>query len=226
VEGHDDFYKRLRDRITTWADRNEIKPSYREYLLALPDLFHLVAMLALDKRVDAVSKTLLGVALAYMVSPFDLLPDFLGPIGFIDDLLVVALVVETVLLRVPRKIVNEHWAGAGDILQLVQSVRLAADNWIGRGMYLRIRKYLSDRGIGNDIGKPAKPKAAANAAKPSAAANAARPKAAAKPATSRAAAKRAKPTARRTASKPPAAKAATKAPARKPTAKRTGGSKR
>ena len=32
-----------------------------------------------------------AAAVAYVISPFDLIPDFLGPLGFTDDLLVVAL---------------------------------------------------------------------------------------------------------------------------------------
>jgi uncharacterized membrane protein YkvA (DUF1232 family) len=32
-----------------------------------------------------------AAAVVYVVSPFDLIPDFLGPIGFTDDILVVAL---------------------------------------------------------------------------------------------------------------------------------------
>jgi len=33
----------------------------------------------------------LAAAVVYVVSPFDLIPDFLGPLGWTDDLLVVAL---------------------------------------------------------------------------------------------------------------------------------------
>ncbi len=33
----------------------------------------------------------LAAAVLYVVSPFDLIPDFLGPLGFTDDVLVVAL---------------------------------------------------------------------------------------------------------------------------------------
>ena len=149
IDGHEDFYKRLRDKIAMWADRNEIKPTYRKYLLALPDMFHLSARLALDRRVDKLSKILLGVALAYVVLPYDLLPDFLGPLGFVDDLLVVALVLETVLARVPAEVIREHWAGDGDLLGLVREIHEAADKWVGRGMYLRVREYLAKHGVGS-----------------------------------------------------------------------------
>ena len=34
---------------------------------------------------------LVAAAVVYVVSPFDLIPDFLGPLGLTDDVLVVAL---------------------------------------------------------------------------------------------------------------------------------------
>ena len=211
LEGHEDFYKRLRDKITMWADRNELKPSYRKYLLALPDLFHLIARLVLDKRVDAMSKTILAVALAYVVSPFDLLPDFLGPLGFVDDLLVIALAVETVLLRVPKKVLTEHWAGEGDIVELVREIREAADKWVGCGMYLRIREYLAARGIGKSVApKKAKPVRRAKVVS----------KAKAKPAAAKPPAAKPKPPARGRKSPAPKRKSSAKAsPARKRTAR-------
>ena len=227
LEGHEDFYKRLRDKITMWADRNQIKPVYRKYLLALPDLFHLIARLVLDKRMDATAKTILAVALAYAVSPFDLLPDFLGPLGFVDDLLVIALAIETVLLRVPKKVLTEHWAGEGDIVELVRDIREAADRWVGRGMYLRIREYLAARGIGKSV-PPVKAKSPARRAKAAAKVPAkAKPAAAKTTAKVKAAVKaKPKPKAPAAARKVPAAARKAPAPGRKSPAKASPARKR
>lgn len=38
-------------------------------------------------------KVVLALAIVYFLSPFDLLPDWLGPLGFIDDVAVVSLLV-------------------------------------------------------------------------------------------------------------------------------------
>ena len=144
----DDFYQRLRKRIDGWAERNEIRPAYRDSLMALPDLFHLLTRLVLDRRVDALSKTILGVAIAYVVSPIDLIPDVLGPLGFIDDLLIVVLALDMVLVRVPRTIVLEHWAGRGDLMDIVRDCLDRADRWVGSGMWRRIRDYVAAHGWG------------------------------------------------------------------------------
>jgi uncharacterized membrane protein YkvA (DUF1232 family) len=135
----EDFYTRLRQRLERWADEKKLNPKYREYILALPDLLHLVSRLVLDQRVDMTSKAMLGMAIAYAMSPFDLLPDILFPLGFVDDLLVVAVVLDLVLERVPRAIVAQHWAGSGDVFELIRGVLAKADEWVGRGLYRRIR---------------------------------------------------------------------------------------
>jgi uncharacterized membrane protein YkvA (DUF1232 family) len=44
------------------------------------------------RRIPWRSIAALAAALAYVISPFDLIPDFLVPIGWTDDLLVMALV--------------------------------------------------------------------------------------------------------------------------------------
>ena len=164
----DDFYQRLRKRIDGWAERNEIRPAYRDSLMALPDLFHLLTRLMLDKRVDAFSKTILGVAIAYVVSPIDLIPDILGPLGFVDDLLIVVLALDMVLVRVPRPIVEEHWAGRGDLMDIVRDCLDRADRWVGSGMWRRIREYIVSHGWGG--ASEAEATASAAGRKPAAAA--------------------------------------------------------
>lgn len=143
---HDDFYQRLRARITKWAERNEIKAEYAHYMLALPDLFHLIAKLMLDPRVAVAEKTWLGIALAYVVSPIDVIPDFFGPAAYLDDLLVCALVLDSVLKKVPKGVVAEHWAGSGDVLALIRETLSKADSW-SRGLLAKVRAYLERMGL-------------------------------------------------------------------------------
>lgn len=48
-------------------------------------------------------KIILILALVYLISPVDLLPDFLGPIGWIDDAAIV-----TALVTLALKLYNRH----------------------------------------------------------------------------------------------------------------------
>jgi uncharacterized membrane protein YkvA (DUF1232 family) len=62
-----------------------------------------------DPRVPWTAKAaLIGMA-AYLAMPFDLIPDWIPGAGYLDDILVVAGVVNYVVAKVPRDVIVEHW---------------------------------------------------------------------------------------------------------------------
>ena len=71
--------------------------------------------------------------MAYVVSPIDVMPGLLfGPVGLVDDLLVVAACVSGMLNRVHPDVVRSHWSGQGDVLDaLAQVTDLVEDQVIG-----------------------------------------------------------------------------------------------
>jgi len=77
----------------------------------LPDLAALLRGLLRDPRVPRGSKVLVGFAMVWVVSPIDLLPEFLPVIGPLDDVIVVALVLRHLVKRAGLEVVREHWRG-------------------------------------------------------------------------------------------------------------------
>jgi uncharacterized membrane protein YkvA (DUF1232 family) len=77
----------------------------------LPDLASLLRGLLRDPRVPRGSKVLLAFAVLWVVSPIDLLPEFLPVIGPLDDVIVVAIVLRHVVRRAGPEVVAEHWRG-------------------------------------------------------------------------------------------------------------------
>lgn len=68
-------------------------------------------------------KLLLGALIAYLALPIDLVPDFIPVAGQLDDALLVAFVLRTVLRGAGRELVTEHWTGPPQSLALM--LRLA-----------------------------------------------------------------------------------------------------
>jgi uncharacterized membrane protein YkvA (DUF1232 family) len=83
----------------------------RQMAALLPNLVVLFRGLIGDPRVPRSSKVWLGFALAWLLSPIDLVPEFIPVAGPIDDALVAALVLRHVLRRTERSVLAEHWRG-------------------------------------------------------------------------------------------------------------------
>jgi uncharacterized membrane protein YkvA (DUF1232 family) len=77
-------------------------------LLQLPRVVRLCWRLFRDPRVGLIPKALLVGAVAYVVMPFDLIPDFAGPFGEMDDLALAVTAVHYFLSWCPRQVVDEH----------------------------------------------------------------------------------------------------------------------
>ena len=57
-----DFYQKMRSDIREWVQTKTGKENqWSEYLLLAPDLFHLLAKLALDKEVPSAEKAKIAV---------------------------------------------------------------------------------------------------------------------------------------------------------------------
>ncbi len=61
-----------------------------------------------DKRTPPRAKLFLGLAIAYVCMPFDLIPDFIPVIGHLDDAIIVPALVIVALRSLPAGLVSEH----------------------------------------------------------------------------------------------------------------------
>lgn len=60
-----------------------------------------------DERVPKRSKLLLGLVIAYVLSPIDLIPDFIPILGYLDDLVLVPLLVYLAVRMIPKTVWQE-----------------------------------------------------------------------------------------------------------------------
>jgi uncharacterized membrane protein YkvA (DUF1232 family) len=83
----------------------------RGALRLLPDVLRLVRRLATDRTLPGAVRIRLWLLLAYLVSPLDLVPDFIPVIGYADDVVVVAWALRSVVRRAGREALVRHWPG-------------------------------------------------------------------------------------------------------------------
>ena len=83
----------------------------RELATLIPNLLVLFKGLLRDPRVTRGSKAWLWFAVVWVVSPIDLIPEFIPVLGPLDDAVVAALVLRHVMRRTDRAVLAEHWRG-------------------------------------------------------------------------------------------------------------------
>ncbi|HWD42342.1 MAG TPA: DUF1232 domain-containing protein [Actinomycetota bacterium] len=83
----------------------------------LPACVTLVGRLRADPRVPWKAKAAVVLAGLWVLSPIDLLPEFLPVIGPLDDVVVVALALRYAARRVPRQVLLEAWPGEPRLLE-------------------------------------------------------------------------------------------------------------
>lgn len=92
-----------------------------ESVAIAPNLVKLLARLSIDPRVPIRRRALVVAALAYVISPVDLIPDFVPGLGKLDDVVLVSVAIDRMLSGADATIVAEHWDGSEDALDLVRS---------------------------------------------------------------------------------------------------------
>lgn len=100
--------------------REERRLDVRAALRLLPDVVRLVRRLAADGSLPRGVRVRLALLLAYLVSPIDLVPDFVPVAGYADDVLVVAWVLRSVVRRTGEEALTRHWPGTPEGLEVVR----------------------------------------------------------------------------------------------------------
>jgi uncharacterized membrane protein YkvA (DUF1232 family) len=92
----------------------------------IPDCLVLFKRLIADPRVDPRRKGLLLGMVAYLASPIDLVPDFIPVAGQLDDAILAAVVLRSVLRGAGTGVVRDHWPGPERSLRVVMRLAYGA----------------------------------------------------------------------------------------------------
>ncbi|MGY1616170.1 YkvA family protein [Geodermatophilus sp. SYSU D00691] len=102
--------------VVTWAvlivlARRLPEGTAKELARFLPDCVTAVRRLRAHPAVPRQARLAVGFAGLWVLSPIDLIPEFLPVIGPLDDVVVVALALRYAARQVPREVVLEAWPG-------------------------------------------------------------------------------------------------------------------
>ncbi|WP_240675711.1 DUF1232 domain-containing protein [Ammoniphilus sp. CFH 90114] len=145
---HQRFYDKLRSKVEEFLKKQtgDKADSAAKYILLAPDLFVLFARLLQDKRVPTKSKAMAGVVVAYFLSPLDVMPEILlGPIGFLDDIILAAYALSRMMNEVDKHVLLEHWNGEADLLETVQELLKKAEELVDNKVLGTIKNLLNKK---------------------------------------------------------------------------------
>jgi uncharacterized membrane protein YkvA (DUF1232 family) len=98
----------------------------RDLASFVPDCVTTIRRLRGDPRVPRRAKVVVALAGLWLLSPIDLLPEFLPVIGPLDDVLVVALALRYAARQVPREVLVAAWPGEPRLLERLLGGRAPA----------------------------------------------------------------------------------------------------
>ena len=121
--------------------RGRVREAAGSLLRQAPAVLRLFGRLMTDARVSLVDRGLVAAVIAYVISPWDLLPDYLAVIGVVDDLFLIGITLNRLLMRAPVDAVEDHWEGTPDGLEALTAELMA----IGDALPSAVRSILHGR---------------------------------------------------------------------------------
>lgn len=107
--------------LVLWLEqrRHPGRATLVDLLRLAPDIVRLLKRLAGDRTVPAGVRIWLAILVVYLISPIDLIPDFIPVFGYADDALVVVIALRFATRRAGREAIERDWPGTPEGLAAV-----------------------------------------------------------------------------------------------------------
>ena len=107
----------------------------------IPNFLKLLYGLITDSRVNNIDKLVVAGAIAYILMPIDLIPDFIPFLGEVDDVFLLILALQRLINNAGRAVVSSYWVGdPAELTSLkLESVLAACAFFLPRRMRRRLR---------------------------------------------------------------------------------------
>src|ERR1043165_7229963 len=123
------------------SPRTGAKRTVMYYVKQFPAYLRLLGGLLTDRRVATLDKLLVAGAIAYIVMPVDIIPDFIPFLGEVDDLYLLVFALQRLIANTGRNVLYAHWTGAVEDLKdlNLQAALSAAAFFLPRRIRRRLR---------------------------------------------------------------------------------------
>ena len=121
--------------------RTGAKRTVMDTIRQLPNYVRLLFGLLTDRRVATIDKVLVGAAIAYIIAPVDLIPDFIPFLGEVDDVFLLVTALQRLIANAGKSVVLQYWLGnPADLAAMnLRQVLMAASFFLPRRMRRRLR---------------------------------------------------------------------------------------
>lgn len=107
----------------------------------IPNFLKLLYGLITDSRVNNIDKLVVAGAIAYILLPLDIIPDFIPFLGEVDDVFLLILALQRLISNAGRAVVSAYWDGdPADLTAInLEKVLAACAFFLPRRMRRRLR---------------------------------------------------------------------------------------
>ena len=91
----------------------DIKARAKQLKMDIPALF----LSLKDKRTPILAKAFAGITVAYALSPVDFIPDFIPVLGYLDDVILLPMLVALTIQFIPKEVLEENRQQAKELWQ-------------------------------------------------------------------------------------------------------------
>ena len=107
----------------------------------LPNFLRLLYGLITDNRVQAIDKLVVAGAIAYILLPVDVIPDFIPFLGEVDDVFLLVLALQRLIANAGRAVLQTYWDGDPNELSEgnLEKILASAVFFLPRRMRRRLR---------------------------------------------------------------------------------------
>jgi uncharacterized membrane protein YkvA (DUF1232 family) len=116
----------FRRSAKVYTPRRGQKQTVLSAIRDLPNFLRLLYGLMTDRRVEPLDKALVGAAIAYVLMPFDFIPDIVGFFGQVDDIFLLVLALRRLMNNAGRRVLLDHWMGDPEDLADLRLERVLA----------------------------------------------------------------------------------------------------